>query len=146
MLLGYRHGGYEWFARQASDADLAKNRGLLPGVPLPPELGLFDGEGNPKTVQHRSSVEALRAWVADPHRVLDWIFRPEVFDGQLDAETRAGFREEIEMLNRQPWGATAYVDAILADWPEDQETMDVSLEAGERRLVEALDAALAESE
>ncbi len=140
----------KWFERAERDEkideaplhtlpDLTRQRGLLPGEPLPEEFGFFDDEGRPRTIQRRVSVKALRRLVADPDRVLDWIFREEVFDGDLPSETRAHFREEIEILNSQPWGATAYVDAVLADWPEDQEEMDVSVEAAERRLIEALD-------
>jgi hypothetical protein len=140
MLVGLRQGAYEWFDIQASDPDLERRRGLLRGEPLPREFGLFD-EGRPRTIQRRASVEALREWVADPDRVLDWVYRKEAFDGELDAKTRAHFREEIETLNSQPWGATAYLDAVLADWPEGQDEMDVSTEAAERRLVEALDKA-----
>lgn len=141
MLFGLRSSAYEWFDIQASDPDLTRRRGLLPGQPLPQEFSIFDAEGRPKTVQRRESIEALRAWIADPDQVLDWTFRQEAFDGDLDPKTRAHFQEEINLLNSQPWGATAYFDAVLADWPEDQEEMDVSVEAAERRLVEALDEA-----
>ncbi len=69
-----------------------------------------------------------------------------VFPEGLPRATRKLLLADLKVLRGQPWSPRSAVEAVLADWPADQPERDISLEAGERALVSALQAALAELE
>ena len=140
---GYRFAALDWFAEQAKDPDLMRRRGLRPGQPLPPGLGLFDATGRIREQLQRESLVRLRAWLGDDDAVLGWFF-PE----GLSAEDDKDLREQLHILHHyqrpdgghgQPWSPIAALDAVLADWPEDLPTREVTLAAAERDLLAVLD-------
>ncbi len=132
--LGLRFAAFDTFDQQAEDPDLSHRRGLRPGEPLPAELGLFDDAGRPHRIQKRSAFVALRRWLDDDDAILGFVFPEDLGD-----DLRARFVEQLAVLRSQPWAPGRFVDAVLADWPEDQSEMDVSFAAGERRLLAALE-------
>jgi hypothetical protein len=141
-----RIAALDWFNEQAEDPDLMRRRGLRPGQPLPPEFGLFDDTGRPNPQMPRAGVVRLREWVDDDDAVLGWFF-PE----GLSAEDDKDLREQLHILHHyerpdgergQPWSPKAALDAVLADWPEDEPFREVTLEAAERDMIAALDALL----
>jgi hypothetical protein len=143
---GHRAAALDWFNEQAEDPDLMRRRGLRPGQPLPPEFGLFDDTGRLNPQMPRAGVVRLREWVDDDDAVLGWFF-PE----GLSAEDDKDLREQLHILHHyerpdgghgQPWSPKAALDAVLADWPEDEPFREVTLEAAERDMIAALDALL----
>jgi hypothetical protein len=142
-IFGYRFAALDWFAEQAEDPDLMRRRGLRPGQPLPPELGLFDAAGRIRERLERESLVRLRAWLEDDNAVLTWFF-PE----GLSTEDDKDLRGQLHILHHyqrsdgghgQPWSPIAALDAVLADWPEDLPTRQVTLAAAERDLLAVLD-------
>lgn len=140
----YRWASLDWFDEQASDPDLMRRRGLRPGQPLSPELGLFDADGRILEQLPRQAVVRLRAWLEDDDQVLAWFF-PE----GLTEEIRRDLLGQLHILHHyqredggrgQPWSPIAMLDAALADWPENQPTREISQAAAERDLLAALDA------
>ncbi|EGV29558.1 putative signal transduction protein with Nacht domain [Thiorhodococcus drewsii AZ1] len=141
---GYRFAALDWFEEQAEDPNLMLRRGLRPGEPLPRDLGLFDDTGRPLNPFPRTALLRLRDWLDDDDRILHWVFP----DGLPEAEER-DLREQLHILHHaeqpdgsrgQPWSPIAALDAVLADWPEDQPTREVSLAAVERDLMPVLEA------
>jgi hypothetical protein len=139
---GYRVAALDWFDEQANDPDLMSRRGLRPGEPLPRDLGLFDDSGRIQDPLPRAAVVRLRAWLEDDDRILQWVF-PE----GLSAVDEQNLREQLQILHHaehpdgtrgQPWSPIAAIDAVLADWPEDQPNREVSLAAAERDLMAVL--------
>ncbi|WP_295448314.1 hypothetical protein [uncultured Thiodictyon sp.] len=85
----------------------------------------------------------LREWLTDDDAVLGWFF-PE----GLSAADNEDLREQLHILHHyerpdgghgQPWSPIAALDAVLADWPQDQPTREVTLAAAERDLIAVLD-------
>ncbi len=138
-LFDQRLAAWDWFTEQRDDPDLMRRRGLQPGEPLPRELALFDDTGLPLPQQERSHWLRLRRWLDDDDAVLNFVFP----DG-IDSEDEKVLRGDLERLKTRSWSPQAAVNAILADWPEDQETMNITLTAGEKPLIEACDRLLAE--
>ena len=124
----YRWAALDWFREQSQDVGLAQRRGIKNKQPLPAELGLFDAEGIPLPTPQRANVERLLKWLEDDERVIAF--------GAADAtaEELKIIRADLEILRHQPWSPAAFVRAILADWPEDQATMDCSLAAADAEL------------
>ena len=124
----YRWAALDWFREQSEDTGLAQRRGIKDKQPLPAELGLFDSEGIPLPTPERAKVERLLEWLEDDERVIAF--------GAADAtpEELEIIRADLEILRHQPWSPAAFVRAILADWPEDQATMDCSLAAADAEL------------
>ena len=124
----YRWAALDWFREQSQDVGLAQRRGIKNKQPLPAELGLFDSEGMPLPTPQRANVERLLEWLEDDERVIAF--------GADDAtpEELEIIRADLEILRHQPWSPAAFVRAILADWPEDQATMDCSLAAADAEL------------
>ena len=124
----YRWAALDWFREQSQDVGLAQRRGIKDKQPLPAELGLFDSEGMPLPTPERAKVERLLEWLEDDERVIAF--------GAADAsaEELKIIRADLEILRHQPWSPANFVRAILADWPEDQATMDCSLAAADAEL------------
>ena len=124
----YRWAALDWFREQSQDVGLAQRRGIKDKQPLPAELGLFDSEGIPLPTPQRAKVERLLEWLEDDERVIAF--------GAADAtaEELEIIRADLEILRYQPWSPANFVRAILADWPEDQATMDCSLAAADAEL------------
>ena len=124
----YRWAALDWFREQSQDVGLAQRRGIKDKQPLPAELGLFDSEGIPLPTPQRAKVERLLEWLEDDERVIAF--------GAADAtaEELEIIRADLEILRYQPWSPANFVRAILADWPEDQPTMDCSLAAADAEL------------
>ncbi|HBL30598.1 MAG TPA: hypothetical protein DD490_27500 [Acidobacteria bacterium] len=139
--LGERHAAFDWFREQAGSPELARLRGVRPEEPLPRAFGLFDATGLPLLRQRRAGWLRLRDWLDDDEAILGFVF-PE----GLPRATRKLLLADLKVLRGQPWSPRSAVEAVLADWPADQPERDISLEAGERALVSALQAALAELE
>jgi hypothetical protein len=140
---GYCAAALDWFDEQAQDPDLMRRRGLRPAEPLPRDLGIFDDTGRIGEQLSRESLVQLRTWLNNDDRVLGWFF-PE----GLSPEDDKDLREQLHILHHyerpdggrgQPWSPIAALDAVLADWPEDLPTREVSLAAAERDLIEILD-------
>ncbi len=140
---GHHVAALNWFDEQAQDPDLMRRRGLRPAEPLPLELGIFDDTGRIREQLSRKSLVQLREWLEDDDRVLGWFF-PE----GLSPEDDKDLREQLHILHHyerpdgghgQPWSPIAALDAVLADWPEDLPTREVTLAAAERDLIEILD-------
>jgi len=138
-----RIAALDWFNEQAEDPDLMRRRGLQPRTPLPPEFGLFDNTGYIRERLSRDSVQQLRHWIDDDNAVLAWCF-PE----RLSSEDDKDLREQLHILHHaeagddsrgQPWSPKAALDAVLADWPKDEPTRGVTVEAAERDLLAVLD-------
>ena len=123
-----RWAALDWFREQSQDVGLAQRRGIKDKQPLPAELGLFDAEGIPLPTPQRANVERLLEWLEDDERVIAF--------GAADAsaEELKIIRADLEILRHQPWSPANFVRAILADWPEDQPTMDCSLAAADAEL------------
>ncbi len=139
LQCGLLHAARDYFAEQAEDAELARRRGQRPGEPLPRRFAFFDKAGRLRDVTARSSFVELRKWVDDDEAVLAWTF-PE----DLAEEEREVLLADLAVLRRQPWSPQAAIDALLADWPEEESERDVSFAEAERRFAEACEAALAE--
>ena len=124
----YRWAALDWFREQSEDTGLAQRRGIKNKQPLPAELGLFDAEGIPLPTPQRANAERLLEWLEDDERVIAF--------GAADAtaEELKIIRADLEILRHQPWSPANFVRAILADWPEDQPTMDCSLAAADAEL------------
>jgi hypothetical protein len=103
---------------------------------LPQALGLFDSLGLPLDRQDKANWERLRLWLDDDQAVLAFFF-PE----GLAAAEAAVLRGDLAILKRQPWSPQAFVQAILAQWPEGQD-LDSSQAEAERRMIEACAALL----
>ena len=127
-LYFYRWAALDWFREQSQDVGLARRRGIKNKQPLPTELGLFDAEGMPLPTPQRAKVERLLEWLEDDERVIAF--------GAADAtsEELEIIRADLDILRNQPWSPANFVRAILADWPEDQPTMDCSLAAADAEL------------
>ncbi|MCP4648228.1 MAG: hypothetical protein GY852_10945, partial [bacterium] len=132
------YAAHDWFNEQAESPDLMKSRGLRPGEPLPAELGLFDNQGRPFPVQHRSNWEHLQKWLENDNAILQF-FVPE----GLSKQDRQLLETDLAILKKQPWSPQAAVKAILADWPENEPERPYSMENSEARLMEACDALIA---
>ena len=132
-LFGYRHAALDWFDEQAEDPALMKARGLRPGQPLPPKLGLFDADGRPRSPLPRTALVALGEWLRRPDDILAWFFPKD-----LSAVDRADLLEQLAILDRQPWSPQAAVAALLQDWPEDEPERDTTLAAAEAPLIALL--------
>ena len=124
----YRWVALDWFREQSEDTGLAQRRGIKNKQPLPAELGLFDAEGIPLPTPQRANVERLLEWLEDDERVIAF--------GAADAsaEELKIIRADLDILRNQPWSPANFVRAILADWPQDQPTMDCSLAAADAEL------------
>jgi len=136
-LTGLRHAAHLWFDHQANDPDMMRRRGFEPGIPLPPKLGLFDESGRPHRVRQRESYVRLRTWVEDHDAFLEFLFP----DGPNPAD-REIILADLKQLQQQPWSMERCLDAVLADWPADEEERDLSVEAMEPELVRAAEALL----
>ncbi|GBC60265.1 hypothetical protein DENIS_1216 [Desulfonema ishimotonii] len=131
---GYQYAAHDWFDEQAENPDLMCRRGLRPGEPLPKEFGLFDNDGRPLPVQNRKNWVRLRQWLDDDDAVLEFFFP----DGLPD-ENRENLLAQTDLLRKQPWSPQAALDAVLADWPEDEPERPYTMEHAEAQLEKACD-------
>ena len=139
--LGYRYSASDWFQEQADNPDLMIKRGLKPGEPLPETFQLFDAKGMPVENQHPRGWLQLREWLADDEAVLGF-----VFPKGLSTADETLLRNDLQILKTQPWSPQAAVDAILEDWPEEQEFYDVSLESSKQNMLRICEEIIATTE
>jgi len=135
---GYRYASFDWFKEQAEEPDLMCRRGLQPNQPLPAALGLFDEQGLPLATQQRRHLLQLQDWLEKDDEILDFTFQDK-----LTPTKRKSLKEQLNRLRQQPWSPQAGVAAILADWPEEQETRVCTIEAAEAELLAACERFLA---
>jgi len=114
------------FDEQVNDPALMTRRGLRPGQPLPPGLGLFDDEGRLCSPLQRDALEELERWLGDHDAILDWFFPADQGQG-LDPAMEKNLRAQLETLAGQPWSPQEALRAVLADWPTDQPERDTTL-------------------
>jgi hypothetical protein len=135
-FFGYRYAGFDWFKEQIEEPDLMRRRGLQPNQPLPAALGLFDEQGLPLATQQRRHWLKLQDWLEKDDDILDFTFQDK------SPTNRKSLKEQLTQLRQQPWSPQAGVAAILADWPEEQETRICTIEAAEAELFVACQAFL----
>ena len=136
-VYGIRAAAFEWFAEQSRDPELMRRRGLLPGEPLPSALELLDKAGVPFTIQLRRNWLALREWLRDGDAILEF-----AFPGGLPKAERELLVADLAILQRQPWSPDLAVEALLADWPEEQPARNIRLDAADRAICQACQEAL----
>lgn len=102
-------------------------------------LGLSDQHGLPYTQQRRSNLIKLQAWAKNPDNWLAW-----VFPKGLNAADEAFLRADIAELQTHDWSPDGFMEAVLADWPEDQAEQDWSLETREQAMRQVIEQFLQE--
>ncbi|MCP4698905.1 MAG: NACHT domain-containing protein [Gammaproteobacteria bacterium] len=123
----------DWFQQQAQDCELARRRGLPPGEPLPRDLKIFDEQGVPKEKQERAKWQGLRKWVDDDRAVLEFMRRTR----EVTKEEEKDLRAQLAIVRGQAWSPQKMIDAVLADWPENEPERDFSLVRAEQELLRA---------
>ena len=126
---------YDWFFQQSEEPKLLINRGGRVNEPLPSTLDLFTEKGIPYEIQSRDKMVALKEWVADDENWLSFVFS----ETKLDAETRQMLLDDISELKRCDWSPYHLMDAVMADWPENEKTKDCSMKESERKMVKAFE-------
>ncbi len=125
----YNWAAWDWFSEQVENPQLVIKRGGRVAEPLPKHLGLFDEQGLPHVQQRRSNLIKLQAWAKSADNWLAWVF-PEGLSSQDENLLRA----DIAELQTHDWSPDGFMEAVLADWPEDQAEQDWSLETREQAL------------
>ena len=135
----YNWAAWDWFSEQVENPQLVIKRGGRVAEPLPKELGLFDEQGLPYTQQKWFNLVKLQAWASNPDNWLAWVF-PE----GLNAADEALLRADIAELQPHDWSPDGFMEAVLADWPEDQAEQDWSLETREQAMRQVIEQFLQE--
>ena len=135
----YHFAAWDWFTEQVENPQLVLNRGGKIAEPLPRHLGLFDEQGLPLTLQKRENLVRLQQWANDDDHWLAWVFP----DG-LSAADEAQLRTDLAELKTHNWSPHGFMQAVLADWPEDQPEQNWDLAAREQAMIATCQAFIAQ--
>ncbi len=138
-LFNFNWAAFDWFSEQAESPELMMQRGLHPAEPLPQTFGLFDAAGRLNGVQQRENWLRLRAWTDDFDAIIAFAFPKGIADDE-----RSNLHGQFKTLQTQPWSPQAALDAVLADWHEDQPERVCTIDASEARLCAVCEGILAE--